>query len=138
MEDLSCNGSLMIFNHTRDLPEIVRHFMQFFVHESCGICVPCRSGNIDLLKKMDRILGSRATQHDLDEIVSWGELVKKTSRCGLGATSPKPMLSLLDNFPELVQEKVVRQKGPLLPAFDLNESRRGYLDAITILIDRRC
>ena len=51
LEDLSCNGSFMIFNRSRDLLAIVRHFTQFFVEESCGICVPCRSGNVDLLKK---------------------------------------------------------------------------------------
>ena len=43
-DDLSCNGSFMVFNHERDLIDIVGDFMQFFVDESCGICVPCRAG----------------------------------------------------------------------------------------------
>jgi len=136
-EDLSCNGSLMIFNRTRDLLGVVQHFMQFFVNESCGICVPCRSGNVDLLKKITRVVDGKACQNDLDEVVAWGKLVRKTSRCGLGATSPKPILTTLEKFPELYQEKLVKQDGPLLPSFDLNESRRGYLDAIATLNDRR-
>ena len=133
LEDVSCNGSLMIFDRTRDLLAIVQHFMQFFVDESCGICVPCRSGNVDLYKKISRVIEHKACQKDLDEVVIWGKMVRKTSRCGLGSTSPKPILTTLENFPELYQEKLVKQQGPLLPSFDLAESRRGYLEAISTL-----
>jgi [NiFe] hydrogenase diaphorase moiety large subunit len=133
LEDLSCNGSLMIFDSTRDLLAIVQHFMQFFVDESCGICVPCRSGNVDLYKKISRVIEHKACQQDLDQVVIWGKMVRKTSRCGLGSTSPKPILTTLENFPELYQEKLVKQQGPLLPSFDLAESRRGYLEAISTL-----
>jgi len=131
LEDLPCNGSLMIFDHTRDLLAIVQHFMQFFVDESCGICVPCRSGNVDLYKKISRVIEHKACQNDLDQVVIWGKMVGKTSRCGLGSTSPNPILTTLENFPEIYQEKLIRQQGPLLPPFDLAESRRGYLEAIS-------
>lgn len=137
LEDLSCNGSFMIFNRERDLLGIVKHFMQFFVNESCGICVPCRSGNIDLLKKIGRVVDGKACQKDLDEVVVWGKLVRKTSRCGLGGTSPKPILTSLQAFPEIYQEKLVSQTGPLLPSFDIVESRRAYVEAIATLNDRR-
>ena len=136
LEDLSCNGSFMIFNRSRDLLGIVQHFMQFFVNESCGICVPCRSGNVDLHKKITRVISGKACQQDLDDVVVWGKLVRKTSRCGLGGTSPKPILTSMEKFPELYQAKLVKQDGPLLPSFDLNESRRGYLEAISALNDR--
>ncbi|NDP60639.1 MAG: NADP oxidoreductase, partial [Oxalobacteraceae bacterium] len=137
LEDLSCNGSFMIFDRSRDLLDIVSQFMQFFVNESCGICVPCRSGNVDLFKKINRVIDGKACQKDLDEVVVWGKLVRKTSRCGLGGTSPKPILTTLQNFPELYAAKLVKQAGPLLPSFDLEESRRGYREAIAMLNDRR-
>lgn len=136
LEDLSCNGSLMIFNRSRDLLAIVKHFMQFFVDESCGICVPCRSGNVDLYQKINRVIDGKACQKDLDEVVVWGQLVRKTSRCGLGGTSPKPILTTLANFPEIYAQKLVKQTGPLLPSFDLEASRKGYLDAITTFSHR--
>jgi len=137
LEDLSCNGSFMIFNRSRDLLSIVQHFTQFFVNESCGICVPCRSGNVDLFKKISRVIDGKACQKDLDEVVVWGKLVRKTSRCGLGATSPKPILTTLEKFPEIYQDKLLKQVGVLLPSFDLNESRRGYLEAISTLNEGR-
>lgn len=123
--DLSCNGSVMIFNRSRDLLGIVKHFMQFFVDESCGICTPCRSGNVDLRNKMERIIAGRGCQQDLDEMVSWGELVRSTSRCGLGGTSPNPILTTLQQFPELYQAKLTEQSGVLLPSFDLEAALQG-------------
>jgi [NiFe] hydrogenase diaphorase moiety large subunit len=55
-EDLPCNGSLTIFDHERDLLRIVREYMHFFVEESCGICTPCRVGNVDLRNKVEMIM----------------------------------------------------------------------------------
>lgn len=124
--DLSCNGSLMVFNSQRDLLDIVKDFMAFFVDESCGICTPCRAGNVDLHSKVERVIAGRATQQDLDEMVSWGNIVRHTSRCGLGATSPKPILTTLNKFPELYQQKLVVQKGPLLPSFDMAAALSTY------------
>ena len=131
--DLACNGSLMIFNRSRDLLGIVKHFMQFFVDESCGICTPCRAGNVDLHNKVERVIAGRACQQDLDEMVSWGKLVRTTSRCGLGGTSPNPILTTLEQFPEIYQAKLTEQNGALLPSFDLqaalvdNEEARSTL-----------
>ena len=132
--DLSCNGSFMIFDNTRDLLHIVRDFMQFFVDESCGICTPCRAGNVDLLDKVDRVIAGRACQQDLDDFVSWGTLLRGTSRCGLGTTSPKPILTTMENFPEIYANKLVEQKGPLLPSFDMEAAVEGYEHAYKRLI----
>ncbi|MBL4712844.1 MAG: NAD(P)H-dependent oxidoreductase subunit E [Gammaproteobacteria bacterium] len=119
--DLSCNGSLMIFNQSRNLLDVVKHFMDFFVEESCGICVPCRAGGVDMRDKIDLVIAGRATQQDLDEIQSWGNLLK-ASRCALGTTSPKPLLTTLDKFPEIYAEKIVVQEGALLASFDIEEA----------------
>ncbi|MFK5947272.1 MAG: NAD(P)H-dependent oxidoreductase subunit E [Methylococcales bacterium] len=97
--DLSCNGSLMIFDHTRDILNIVNDYASFFVEESCGICVPCRAGGVELKNKMQRIIDGKATQHDIDEIKQWSKLLKGTSRCGLGTATPNPILATLKKFP---------------------------------------
>jgi [NiFe] hydrogenase diaphorase moiety large subunit len=129
-EDLSCNGAFTIFNRNRDLLDIVKDYMQFFVDESCGICVPCRAGNVDLHRKVEWVIAGKACQKDLDDMVSWGALVRKTSRCGLGATSPKPILTTLEKFPEIYQDKLVRHEGPLLPSFDLDTALGGHEKAL--------
>ncbi|PHS25935.1 MAG: NADP oxidoreductase [Methylophaga sp.] len=124
--DLSCNGSLMVFDNSRDILAIVRDFSEFFVEESCGICVPCRAGGVDLMHKMERIIDGKACQQDLDEITQWSKLLKGTSRCGLGTAAPNPILATLDKFPEIYEEKLVIQKGSLLPSFDLDEAMSAH------------
>lgn len=132
--DLSCNGSLMVFNQQRDLLGIVRDFMHFFVEESCGICVPCRAGNVELYNKINLIIGGRAVEQDLEEIRNWAKIVRGASRCGLGTTSPKPILTTLESFPEEYQSKLVTQEGPLLASFDLNAAMEGFAVASQTLL----
>ena len=124
--DLSCNGSLMVFDESRDLLNIVRDFMEFFAEESCGICTPCRAGGVDLLHKIERIIDGRGCQQDLDEVINWSKLLKGTSRCGLGTASPNPILATLEKFPEIYQQKLVKQKGPLLPSFDMEKAMSAH------------
>ncbi len=118
--DLSCNGSLMIFNNSRDILEIVKDYMEFFVDESCGTCTPCRSGNVDLLHKITLVVDGKATQEDLDEIASWGNIVKRTSRCGLGMSSPNSLLNTLKKFPKAYKRKLAKPTNVLRPSFDLH------------------
>ncbi len=132
--DLSCNGSLMVFDHTRDILEIVRDYSEFFVEESCGICVPCRAGGVDLMHKMERIIAGRGTEQDLEEITTWSNLLKGTSRCGLGTAAPNPILATMDKFPEIYAEKLVVQKGPLLPSFDMEEALSAHELAVKKLM----
>lgn len=132
--DLSCNGSVMVFNTQRDLLAIVRDFMHFFMEESCGICVPCRAGNVELYNKINLIIEGHAVEQDLDEIIAWSKIIQGSSRCGLGTTSPKPILTTLNQFPEIYQEKLTRQQGPLLASFDLNAALEGYAIASEALM----
>nr|WP_269808893.1 NADH-ubiquinone oxidoreductase-F iron-sulfur binding region domain-containing protein [Enterovibrio nigricans] len=128
-KDLSCNGSLMVFNYERNLLEIVRHFIHFFVEESCGICTPCRAGNVELYNKVSLIIEGRAVEQDLDEIFAWAKIIRGASRCGLGTTSPKPILTSMNAFPEEYKQKLVEQQGSLLASFDLNAALHDFTAA---------
>ena len=132
-EDISCGGSFMVFNAQRDLLEVVRDFMQFFVDESCGICVPCRAGNVVLRQKVDLVLAGRADQSDLDDMVQWGGVIAKTSRCGLGTTAPNPILTTLVKFPEIYSDRLNKRVGDLLPSFDIRAALGGYEKAMAQL-----
>ncbi|PCH98080.1 MAG: NADP oxidoreductase [Gammaproteobacteria bacterium] len=124
--DLSCNGSLMIFDHSRNILNIVNDYAEFFVEESCGICVPCRAGGVELKNKMQRIIDGRATQQDIDEIKQWSKLLKGTSRCGLGTAMPNPILATLKKFPDIYHERITVQKGPLLASFDMKKAMSAH------------
>jgi [NiFe] hydrogenase diaphorase moiety large subunit len=116
--DLATGGSVIIFGPGRDIFEVVANFMDFFVEESCGWCTPCRAGNVLLKKKFEKVAAGLGSERDLRELEAWGKLVKCTSRCGLGQTSPNPILTTLQNFPELYQAKV-RKGDEVITGFDL-------------------
>lgn len=119
--DLATGGSMMIFNAGRDLLDVVRNFMEFFVEESCGWCVPCRAGNAILLNKLETIIEGAGTQSDISDLESWCRIVKTMSRCGLGQTSPNPILTTIQNFREIYDAKV-QKDGLFVPSFDLEKA----------------
>jgi len=127
-EDLPTGGSVMIFGPWRNLLEVVTNFMDFFIEESCGWCTPCRVGNALLKGKLEKILAGRGSAQDLRDLEAWGKNIRALSRCGLGQTSPNPILSTLRNFPELYEQAVGGQDG-FVPDFDLGEAS---LEAATL------
>jgi [NiFe] hydrogenase diaphorase moiety large subunit len=116
--DLATGGSIIVIGPGRDLFEVVENFMDFFVEESCGWCLPCRAGNVLLKKKLEKIVQGKGSAQDLRDLETWGQLIKRTSRCGLGQTSPNPILTTLKGFPELYQAKI-RPGEEFVPAIDL-------------------
>ncbi len=126
--DLATGGSIIIFNKTRDVFYIIRNFLDFFIEESCGWCTPCRAGNVFLKKKLEKIVSGLGTASDLAEIETWGKLIKATSRCGLGQTSPNPVLTTLANFRGLY-DKQINKETDFMSEFDL---RRAVEEACLI------
>ncbi|HPQ52947.1 MAG TPA: NAD(P)H-dependent oxidoreductase subunit E [Spirochaetota bacterium] len=127
-DELATGGSMMIFGPDRDLLDIVHNFMEFFVEESCGWCVPCRAGNVLLLNKLETIMAGKGTDKDLTELESWCKIVKSMSRCGLGQTSPNPIESTLQNFREIYEAKV-QKDSDYVPSFDLAEAVKASCKA---------
>ncbi len=121
--DVPTGGSVIVFDKTRDLLAVVRNFLEFFVEESCGWCVPCRAGNPLLLRKLDKIMAGKGTAGDLEDIEAWGKMIRAASRCGLGQTSPNPLLATIQNFRPLYQERLRREA--FVPEFDLAEAEKA-------------
>ncbi|SDX82199.1 NAD(P)-dependent nickel-iron dehydrogenase flavin-containing subunit [Lutibacter oricola] len=106
MEDILCGGSFMVFNRTRDILHILRNFMEFFKEESCGVCTPCRAGNFILNEKVKKMQRGLASQDDVDEIKKWGKIIKLSSRCGLGKSSPNSLIFSIDKFKDYYNLKI--------------------------------
>ncbi|MFW5770327.1 MAG: NAD(P)H-dependent oxidoreductase subunit E [Spirochaetota bacterium] len=120
-DDLGTGGSMIIVGSDRDLFEVVHNFMEFFVEESCGWCVPCRAGNQLLLDKLEKVMAGKAVGQDLKELEEWSKMIKATSRCGLGQTSPNPIATTLKNFPEMYEAKIQKDVD-YVSEFDLKSA----------------
>jgi [NiFe] hydrogenase diaphorase moiety large subunit len=116
-EDLPTGGSVIVFGKDRNLLGYMKQFIEFFVEESCGWCVPCRAGTTILLKQLEKVLEGKGTKADLEQLESIGKTVKVMSRCGLGQTAANPILSTMKNFP-MLYEQLLRPEE-YTPSFDL-------------------
>lgn len=120
-EDLATGGSVIIFGPGRDIFQVVENFMDFFIEESCGRCTPCRVGNTLMKLKLGKIIQGRGTKTDLRQLEELGKMIKATSRCGLGQSSPNPILTTMENFPELYQARL-RPDADFAPDFDFAQA----------------
>lgn len=124
-EDIRCGGAVMIFNAERDLFTILRNFSAFFTYESCGLCTPCRAGNPQLLHLIEKIEAGLAMASDLDKALQWSAIIKHSSRCGLGQTSPNSLEQAILKFPQVFRKKLAKDKG-FIPEFDLSMATEAY------------
>jgi bidirectional [NiFe] hydrogenase diaphorase subunit len=92
------SGGMVVIGETTAMPEVARHFMRFSVDESCGKCVPCRAGTVQLADLLDRFCERRAEPEDLERLEQLCAMVGATSLCGLGQAAPNPVLSTLRWF----------------------------------------
>jgi [NiFe] hydrogenase diaphorase moiety large subunit len=126
MDDLISEGSIMIFSRSRDILSILRNYNHFFKHESCGLCTPCRAGNYILEKKLDLFAAKLAHPSDVEEVRSWGEIMRLTCRCGLGKTAPNALLMAQEKFPEYFASIVDQNPERLSKGFSLKDAVREY------------
>ncbi|MDA3823516.1 MAG: NADH-quinone oxidoreductase subunit NuoF [Bacteroidales bacterium] len=126
-ENLVANGSMMgsggmiVLDEDDCMVSIARFYLGFTVEESCGKCAPCRIGNKRLYEVLNRICEGKGELADLDRLRNLGEVIKDTSLCGLGQSSPNPVLSTLDNFMDEYKSHVIDKKCPSGVCKDLLE-----------------
>jgi [NiFe] hydrogenase diaphorase moiety large subunit len=117
-EDLPTAGAFTVFDTSRDMFEVARNYVQFFAHESCGFCTPCRVGTSMLLAAMDKIHAGNGTQHELAEMGRLNRVLLMSAHCGLGHTACNPILDTLKRFRPAYERKL--RSLDFTPAFDLD------------------
>jgi bidirectional [NiFe] hydrogenase diaphorase subunit len=106
------SGGMIVMDDTSCMVNVARFFMEFCMTESCGKCIPCRAGTAQMYELLTRICQGRATQRDLDLLISLCDMVKSTSLCGLGQTAPNPVLSTLRYFKDEYMEHIESKRCP--------------------------
>jgi bidirectional [NiFe] hydrogenase diaphorase subunit len=103
-ESLSALGSIMgsggmiVMDESNQMVDVARFFMEFCRDESCGKCIPCRTGTVQMHHILTKIIDGKANARDLAKLEELCDMVKHTSLCGLGMTAPNPVLSTLRFF----------------------------------------
>lgn len=92
------SGGMIVMDEDDCMVNIAKFFLEFTLDESCGKCTPCRIGNKRMYELLDDITSGRGTMETLDKLKLLSRTIKDTALCGLGQTSPNPVLSTLANF----------------------------------------
>lgn len=104
------SGGMVVMDETSCMVAIAKFYLEFTVEESCGKCTPCRIGNKRLHEILDKITKGNGTMEDLDNLRNLSRVIKDTALCGLGQTSPNPVLSTIENFYEEYIEHIKDKK----------------------------
>jgi len=101
------SGGMIVMDDSTKMVDVARFFMEFCMDESCGKCIPCRAGTVQMLHLLEIILARKATARDLAKLEELCDMVRNTSLCGLGQTAPNPTMSTLrffrNEYEELLQ-----------------------------------
>ena len=92
------SGGMIVMDEDDCMVSIAKFYLEFTLDESCGKCNPCRIGNKRLWEILDKISKGNGTKEDLNRLKLLSNVVKDASLCGLGQTSPNPILSTMENF----------------------------------------
>ena len=90
--------AIVIFSQSDNMRDVALNLLDFFTHESCGQCTPCRNGT----KKMGELLrdASKSGKFDKSTISDLEQVMRDASICGLGQAAPNPVRDLLTHFPQ--------------------------------------
>jgi bidirectional [NiFe] hydrogenase diaphorase subunit len=92
------SGGLIVMDQDTNMVDVAKFFMEFCMDESCGKCIPCRAGTVQLHRLLQRLSRGLGTEADLHQLEALCDMVKHTSLCGLGQSAPNPVLSTLRYF----------------------------------------
>ena len=106
------SGGMIVMDETSCMVDVARYFMEFCMTESCGKCVPCRVGTVQMYNLLTKITQGEATLDDLALLEELCDLVRNTSLCGLGQAAPNPVLSTLRYFREEYVAHIQDKKCP--------------------------
>ncbi len=113
------SGGMIVMDEDDCMVSIAKFFLEFTVEESCGKCAPCRIGNKRLHELLTQITKGNGTMADLDRLKNMCNVIKDTSLCGLGQTSPNPVLSTMNNFWDEYVAHVTEKRCPAGQCRDL-------------------
>jgi NADH:ubiquinone oxidoreductase subunit F (NADH-binding)/(2Fe-2S) ferredoxin len=92
------SGGMIVMDEDNCMVDIAKFYLDFTNDESCGKCTPCRIGNKRLLEMLTQITEGTAPTDVLDRLTLLSNTIKKASLCGLGQTSPNPVISTMKFF----------------------------------------
>ena len=106
------SGGMIVMDDKTCMVDVAKYFLSFLEDESCGKCVPCRVGIRRMRELLEDITSGRGREGDIDYLKQMAEAIKDGSLCGLGKTSPNPVLTTLHYFRDEYEVHIKEKKCP--------------------------
>jgi [NiFe] hydrogenase diaphorase moiety large subunit len=97
---LPTGGSMMLFNSSRSMYNVLDNYLEFFKEESCGQCTPCRVGCQQLYNGIKAVKRGEKPAQYLNKLLKLTETMQLTAKCGLGQSVANSFSSIVENFRE--------------------------------------
>lgn len=104
------SGGMIVIDEDSCMVDVAKFFLEFTQNESCGKCTPCREGTKRMLEILTRLTEGNGKKGDIEKLERLGNMIKKSSLCGLGQSAPNPVLSTIKNFREEYEEHINENK----------------------------
>jgi bidirectional [NiFe] hydrogenase diaphorase subunit len=106
------SGGLIVMDDSSCMVDVARFFMEFCMDESCGKCIPCRAGTVQMHDILRRMTLGEGSEDDLAMLEELSGLLRETSLCGLGQTAPNPVMSTLRYFRPEYEAHIAQHECP--------------------------
>lgn len=103
------SGAILVMDESTSVRRMLKSFMQFFEHESCGQCIPCRDGTAKLHELAADLAEGEGTDRHIDSMVSIAKTMKATALCPLGQSPIQPLSGVVEHFRDELREGIDRQ-----------------------------
>ncbi len=109
---LAMGPGLIVADESTCIVDMVKYFLTFLAHESCGKCTPCRDGIRQMLHILNNITAGRGNKGDLELLELISTVQKKAALCALGQGASDPLLSTLKHFREEYEAHIEEKRCP--------------------------
>ena len=109
-------ASVIVMDDATNMVTQVRRMVEFYAHESCGQCTPCREGTAWMARILRRIEAGEGTPEDVDTLLDVSKNVTGTTICVLSDSAAAPVVSWIRKFPEDIERLVGARRGTMIPA----------------------
>lgn len=109
------SGGVIVLDDSRDMVWVLNNINEFYAHESCGQCTPCREGSLWMKKITDRMLQGGGVTEDPRTLKTIGDNIAGRTICAFGEACAWPTQSFVEKFPEEFATRARKSIPPPIP-----------------------
>ncbi len=130
------SGGIIVMDDSRDMVEMLNNINEFYAHESCGQCTPCREGALWMQKITDRMLAGGGVEQDPDTLKNVADNIAGKTICAFGEACAWPTQSFVEKFRDEFLAKAQKPIPPPMPP-EYTPQELVKHDQIEVVYDRR-